>query len=93
MKRLALTVLACALAQTAFADAPAPLTLDYETFEAAVPHVDLEACPEALAGEDRFCRATLAGEQLHVFAFSLASNSPLVAFQSYDATALPGLLN
>jgi hypothetical protein len=89
-----LTGLLVGLAAThVLADQPQPMTLDYATFEAAVAHVDLETCPTSLSGADRFCRATLAHEQVHVFAFSMEGDSPLVGFASFDATELPALLN
>ncbi len=57
-------IAAPALAQ----EAPAcPMT--YEQYEFAVPHLDLESCPEALAGPERFCRAAAGGDMLHVYAF------------------------
>jgi hypothetical protein len=89
-----LAALLIGLASTAaVADEPTGLTLDYATFEAAVPHVDLDTCPPSLSSADRFCRATLAHEQIHVFAFSMEDDSPLVGFASFEATELPALLN
>ncbi|WP_300030793.1 hypothetical protein [uncultured Roseobacter sp.] len=70
-----------------------PMPLTYAVFEASVPHVDLETCPEGMAGEDIFCRATLAHEELHIFAFATDGDSPLVGFASFDAERLPELLN
>ena len=80
-------------ALTAAAETPAPMPLTYEAFEAAVPHVDLANCPASLQATDTFCRATLANDAIHVFAFSLNGDSPLTGFASFDAEALPGLLN
>tara|TARA_R110002094_G_scaffold221192_2_gene195030 strand:- start:628 stop:909 length:282 start_codon:yes stop_codon:yes gene_type:complete len=72
---------------------PEALPLTYETFDTAIPHADLAECPAALAQEDVFCRATLADDMLHVFAFSLDDNSPLVGFRSFELDSLPQLLN
>ncbi|MCV2880804.1 hypothetical protein [Actibacterium sp. XHP0104] len=69
-----------------------PLTFTYEMFESAVTHADLAECPPELAGENRFCRATLHLDALNVFAFDDAGDTPLVAFQSYDASDLHSLL-
>jgi|GEM_PF-1685440 hypothetical protein len=77
----------------AMAEQSQPMSLDYATFEAAVAHVDLETCPVSLNAADRFCRATLAHEQIHIFAFSMEGDSPLVGFASFEATTLPELLN
>lgn len=68
-------------------------TLTYEMFEAAVPHIDLEACPPDLAQQDIFCRASIHHEEIHVFAFSLDDDSPLVGFKSYSAEGVESLLN
>ena len=76
----------------AFADTPSGFALTYEAFEAAVPHLDLETCPGALAAEDRFCRITIGHDALHVFAFSYAGDSPLVGFQSWPSENLGSLL-
>ncbi len=86
-------LVACLPASVALADTTGSLALSYDIFEVAVPHVDLESCPADLAAENVFCRATLANEELHVFAFSIDGDSPLVGFASYDAVDLPKLLN
>lgn len=70
----------------------APAALTYDQFEIAVPHVDLENCPAALAGKDRFCRATLRNEEIHVFAFADSNESPMIGFKSYGAQVLETLL-
>lgn len=70
-----------------------PLPLSYEQFEASVPHIDLENCPESLAQEDTFCRASILHEQVHVFVFSLQGESPLVGFASFDVDGIEALLN
>jgi hypothetical protein len=69
------------------------IPLSYEIFEAAVAYIDLESCPADFAQEGVFCRATLANEEVHVFAFSTEGESLLAGFASYDATDLPKLLN
>lgn len=70
--------------------APAPLT--YEQFEAAVSHVDLDECPQALLQENTFCRASIHHEQIHVFAFSYDGESPMVGFASFEAAGIASLL-
>ncbi|MEP4035890.1 hypothetical protein [Pseudophaeobacter sp.] len=70
-----------------------PLPFTYETFETAVPHIDLEACPAALPQVDSFCRATVHHEEIHVFAFSYEGDSPMVGFASYSAEGLDTLFD
>lgn len=72
-------------------DTPLPLT--YAAFEASVPHIDLADCPAALAAEGRFCRVTLAQDQISIFAFSEEGDQPLVAVRSWPADGLAALLN
>ena len=55
----------------------------YDQFEAAVPHIDLDTCPPSLAAPGLFCRLTLNGDALHVFAFREDGERPLVALQTY----------
>lgn len=89
---LRLTALALiALPSVALAEDAAPFT--YEEFEAGVTHVDLEVCPTSLAGPDRFCRATVVNDKINVFVFSDQGEKPLVAFQSWDAKLLTGLMD
>jgi hypothetical protein len=66
--------------------------LTYAQFEAAVPHMDLDSCPAALTQENTFCRVTLRHDEIHVFVFSEADDSPMIAFKSYPADGLAGLL-
>lgn len=73
--------LALAAAAPAVAEDAAPFL--YEQFEAAVPHVDLDACPPPLAAPGRFCRLTLNGDALHVFAFAEEGERPFLAMQTY----------
>ena len=92
--RTTLMTLALSLAATGLAAQPQQtMPLTYGTFEEAVSHIDLADCPESLAAEDVFCRATLASDMIHVFVFSLEGDSPLVGFASYDPESLAGLLN
>lgn len=72
---------------------PVPLALTYVMFEAAVPHVDMAVCPMSLAAPDRFCRLTVAADQIHVFAFSDTGDSPMVAFESWSGDLFAGLLD
>ena len=67
------------------------IPLSYEAFEFAVPHVDLESCPETLAQDGVFCRATLNLDQVHVFAFSETEGEPLVGVESFDADLVGAL--
>ncbi|MCQ0092778.1 hypothetical protein [Roseovarius sp. M141] len=73
-----------------WAGTAAPLT--YEQFEAAVPHLDLDSCPDALAQKNVFCRATLRHDDIHVFAFSNDGENLFVGFKSYTADGLAALL-
>ena len=91
MLRPILLALAFATPSMAASDDPIPLT--YADFEAAVPHVDLALCPEPLAAPDRFCRMTSHADQLNVFVFSEDGDQPLVAFRSWPADLLVGLMD
>ena len=93
--RLALATLPLALILTgpAFAQDPTAAPMTYEMFELAVPHVDMAACPAPLAAEGRFCRLTTNNEALNVFAFSEDGDQPMVAFQSWSAELLVGLMD
>lgn len=82
-----------AKAQSAPDPSAAAFALTYAMFEQAVAHVDLEVCPEPLAAPDRFCRATLVGGMINVFAFTEEGDQPLVAVQSWDAALLNGLMD
>ncbi len=78
------------LSAPAMAAQAQPLT--YEMFEAAVPHLDLETCPAALAAENSFCRATLNHEEFHVFAFSHDGDQPMLGMRTYPAEGVGALL-
>jgi hypothetical protein len=88
---IALATLALSAAPALAGDPPLPLT--YEAFEASVPHINLADCPAALAAEGRFCRLTLAQDQLSIFAFSEEGDQPMVAVKSWPADGLTAILN
>ena len=90
MLRLPAVVL-FALPTLAAAQDAAPFT--YDMFEAGVTHVDLAVCPTTLAGPNRFCRATVVNDKINVFVFSDQGDKPLVAFQSWSAALLNGLMD
>ncbi len=79
---LKLATIACILASTAAAE-QATVPMDYELFETAVAHTDLETCPSSLRKSGVFCRATLHHDEVHVFAFSEEGDQVLVGFASY----------
>ncbi len=83
MKLLPTSVVAILLAAPAAIAADAP-TYTYEEFESSVVHLDLETCPDALAAEGVFCRASVANEAVHVYAFSEIGDLPMVGFMSYE---------
>lgn len=89
--KLSLAVLAMVMAaMPALAADPLPFT--YESFEAAVPHVDLDKCPDSLPQQDSFCRASVNLSEIHVFVFSEEDDSPLIGFASYPVEQLGALL-
>lgn len=90
MMRLSLALLAASLATPTLAEQPLPFT--YDMFEASVLHTDIEACPPELEGPDRFCRATIYMDALHIFVFLDEGDQPLVDFLSYDASQLHTIL-
>ncbi|MEL6478215.1 MAG: hypothetical protein AAFR17_12885 [Pseudomonadota bacterium] len=71
-----------AMAAPVLADQPMQLT--YTEFEASVPHLDLEACPAALARDGVFCRLSVEGDAMHVFVFREDGDQELVAFRSWE---------
>ena len=82
-KKSTLTGVGLALLATA-ALADGPLKLTYLEFEASVPHLDLETCPEALARDGVFCRLSVENDAMHVFVFEEEGDQALVAFQSWE---------
>ena len=87
-----LATIACTLASTAVAD-QAPVPMNYELFETAVAHTDLETCPLNLSQSGVFCRATLHHDEVHVFAFSEEGDQALVGFASYPFEDVAAELN
>jgi hypothetical protein len=79
--------LLAALVAIAFASqtqAQTPCAMTYETFEFAVPHLDLESCPKDLARKGAFCRASAANDAVHVFVFSEEGDRCLLSARSYQ---------
>ncbi len=72
---------ACLFALPAFAQDLATYT--YADFEASVPHIDLEACPDGIAEGDVFCRVTMNNDALHVYVFASSADQPFVAVHTY----------
>ncbi len=58
--------------------------LKYETFEYAVPHIDLEKCPEAEMAKVAFCRASVGAEQVHLFYFENGGDQCLLKVRSFE---------
>ena len=84
MRRMAMALAAVALgASPLAAQKTCPMT--YPVFEEAVPHLDLDKCPADLAREGVFCRASVANDAVHVFAFELDGDQCLVKVKSYKA--------
>lgn len=48
--------------------------MSYEQFEYAVPHTDMEDCPDSINADGAYCRLTLAAELATVFVFSEETN-------------------
>lgn len=72
---------AVALAAPVVAQDAAPFL--YEQFEGAVPHIDMDNCPPALAEGDVFCRITLNSDALHVFVFQSHGDRAFVTVRTY----------
>ena len=75
----------CTLTAAAAAQEACPLA--YPAFEFAVPHIDLDACPDGLAEGPAFCRASIAGDALHIFVFDDDDAQCLAALVSLDEEA------
>jgi hypothetical protein len=58
--------------------------LDYEFFEFAIPHLDLQQCPKDIARAGAFCRVTTANDAVHVFVFEEKNKQCLLAVKSYS---------
>jgi hypothetical protein len=88
MNRYAFSILAAAAvfyigAVQAHEDCP----MNYAAFEFAIPHLDLETCPAALAQEGAFCRASTGNDALHVFVFASDGEQCLLGMRSFDEDA------
>lgn len=81
MRLTSLLLAALLLAAPALAADPAPMT--YSVFEVSVPHLDLNNCPAALAAPGVFCRAALANDAIHVYAFAEDGDQLFLGMQSY----------
>lgn len=96
MRSFLIAGLVVVLPAFAGAEPPAPVeapdgVLTYAVFEGAVPHVELAQWPERLAGDNRFCRLTLAEAGLAVWAFSPEGDQNLLAVLALDPEAEGGL--
>ncbi|MFN3938135.1 MAG: hypothetical protein ACK4KW_11215 [Gemmobacter sp.] len=60
-----------------------PAAFTYPDFEAAVPHIDMDACPDGMAEGDVFCRITMNNDALHIFVFELGGDQRFVAVHSF----------
>jgi hypothetical protein len=69
---------------TTQAAAQSRCVLNYEFFEFAIPHLDLDECPKDLARAGAFCRITTANDNIHVFVFDEKDKQCLVAVKSYQ---------
>lgn len=78
----AVTVALGSVATGSAALAACPMT--YAQFEAAIPHVDVEACPASDLGGEPFCRASAGGDFVHVFFFDSKGEQCLLKLKSYD---------
>lgn len=82
MKKVASGFAALAFAVSG-AQAQETCALNYPFFEAAIPHLDLPACPKDLARPGAFCRVTTANDAVHVFVFEEIGKQCLLAVKSY----------
>mgnify|MGYP001817225435 FL=1 len=83
--------LAMAFAIKGAVAAACPMT--YAQFEAAVPHIDVEECPEHALGQPAFCRASAGGDLVHVFFFDTKGEQCLLKLQSYGEDAFELQIN
>lgn len=83
LRFLAVVAVSLLAGMQARAQSPCPLT--YEFFEAAVPHLDLEACPKELDRPNAFCRASVGQDGVHIFVFSKEGDVCLLQTKSYQA--------
>jgi hypothetical protein len=88
MNRYAFSILAAAAAfYTGAVQAHEDCPMNYAAFEFAIPHLDLETCPAALAQEGAFCRASTGNDALHVFVFASDGEQCLLGMRSFDEDA------
>lgn len=78
---IALCIAALAGAEAA---AQTQCPMDYSQFELAIPHLDLDQCPNDLARAGAFCRVTTANDSVHVFVFEDKGKRCLLSVKSYD---------
>ena len=86
-RAVVLPILVCAFVVTRAVSpsvAAQDCVLKYETFEYAVPHIDLETCPEANMDKTAFCRASVGGEQVHLFYFAKDGEQCLLKVRSFE---------
>ena len=58
--------------------------MTYETFEVAIPHIDMESCPGGDTGKKTFCRASVGADRVHVFYFADEGGECLMLVKSFD---------
>ena len=80
-RTLMITLAAAFFALPVFSQERTPYS--YADFEASVPHIDLDACPEGLAEGDVFCRVTLNNDALHIHVFEVTGEQLFIAVHSY----------
>lgn len=83
LKQLSLALGLTALAPTQTA-AQSQCVMNYQFFEFAIPHLDLDQCPKDLARVGAFCRVTTANDNVHVFVFEEKGKQCLLAVKSYE---------
>jgi hypothetical protein len=84
MQNPLLLALALASLVSTQAAAQSPCVVNYESFEFAIPHLDLAECPKDVARPGAFCRVTTANDSVHVFVFEEKNKQCLLAVKSYS---------
>jgi hypothetical protein len=74
---------------TTQAAAQSPCVLNYEFFEFAIPHLDLDECPKDVARAGAFCRITTANDSVHVFVFDEKDKQCIVAVKAIRTMRFP----
>jgi hypothetical protein len=82
LKHIVALVTAASIATPAAAQSQC--VLNYQFFEFAVPHLDLQQCPKDIARSGAFCRVTTANDSVHVFLFDEKDKQCLLAVKSYS---------